>query len=178
MRKWITVCLFSSLVLGCNKPNSPDCFQVAGVPQIEWRTLSDFDEIEISDNIDVYLEDSDEEKIKVEGPSNLLPEIKTEIENNILKITNDNTCNFVRSYKHKYIVTLYSKNIRRIINRGTGVLKSVQKLRGNYLFIENNPTLCGTNKKAVLESKCLKSAGNSTECDLSLYYHIDRKSVV
>lgn len=43
---------------------------------------------------------------------------------------------------------------------------------GKYIYLESNPQLCGSNKKAILESRCLKSISNSVDCDLSFYYHM------
>jgi subtilisin-like proprotein convertase family protein len=48
---------------------------------------------------------------------------------------------------------------------------------GKYLYVESNPTLCGANAKAILESKCLKANGNSTSCDLSFFYHMYGKDI-
>jgi len=57
---------------------------------------------------------------------------------------------------------LYSKNIRRIINRGTGVLKSAQKLRGNYLFIENKRSMGKVDLTVEMDSlRVLNTAGYS-----------------
>lgn len=135
------IIIFVLILCGCNKPNSPDCFQQAGEAHLDWRELPAYDRIEIRDNIQVVLVQSEEEKIAVEGPKNLLPEIITEVSQGVLEIRNDNTCNFVRSYKHRYVVKIYSSHIRNIVNHGNGDVKSTNTLIGDYLFFENKRSI-------------------------------------
>jgi hypothetical protein len=137
MKQLIPIIGMCMLFWTCNKPDAPDCFQQAGETRTEWRSLPSNDGIEIHDNIEVVLVHSDKEAIAVEGPANLLPEITTETENGILHIRNNNHCNFVRSYKHKYVVKIYSEHLTSIINRGNGDVTTSNTIRGHYLFFEN-----------------------------------------
>lgn len=140
--KHIVIIAYSCLLLlSCNKPDAPDCFQKAGELHLEWRELPAYDRIEIRDNIQVVLVQSDTEKIGVEGPVNLIPEITTSVEDGVLLIRNENTCNFVRSYKHRYTVKIYSSHIQSITNHGNGDVISSNTLRGEYLFFENKRSI-------------------------------------
>lgn len=46
------------------------------------------------------------------------------------------------------------------------------KGNGKYLYIENNPQLCGVENKAVLQSTCMQIESNPSGCDMSFYYHM------
>jgi subtilisin-like proprotein convertase family protein len=48
---------------------------------------------------------------------------------------------------------------------------------GKYIYMESNPTLCGENKSAILESKCMKAKGSNSSCDLSFFYHMYGKDI-
>ncbi|MBC7884562.1 MAG: fibronectin type III domain-containing protein [Saprospiraceae bacterium] len=42
---------------------------------------------------------------------------------------------------------------------------------GKYIYIENNPLLCGINNPVILQSKCIEVKSNLSGCDMSFYYH-------
>jgi subtilisin-like proprotein convertase family protein len=48
---------------------------------------------------------------------------------------------------------------------------------GNYLYIENNPEICGSNNTVILESECVKFGSNPSGCDMSFYYHMFGKDI-
>lgn len=43
---------------------------------------------------------------------------------------------------------------------------------GKYLYIENNPQLCGASNRAILQSTCMEIQSNPSGCDMSFYYHM------
>lgn len=43
---------------------------------------------------------------------------------------------------------------------------------GKFLYIENNPQLCGQQNQAILESTCMQILSNASGCDMSFYYHM------
>jgi Putative auto-transporter adhesin, head GIN domain len=160
----IRLCFYFFVIacIACNKSNAPDCFQQAGENKMEWRSLGDYQRIDLRDNIHLILVQSADEKIAVEGPTNLLPEIKTEIDHDVLVITNENTCNFVRSYKHQYTVTIYSNKITEIQNNGTGDITSMNALQGSHFFLENKRSMGSINLQLQVDSLVvLNTAGYS-----------------
>lgn len=48
---------------------------------------------------------------------------------------------------------------------------------GKYIYLESNPSLCGANNKAILESKCLRMRGNASNCDISFFHHMYGKDI-
>lgn len=52
---------------------------------------------------------------------------------------------------------------------------------GKYLYVENNPILCGEKNNVELISRCIDIKSNASGCDMSFYYHmygIDIQSLV
>lgn len=43
---------------------------------------------------------------------------------------------------------------------------------GRYLYIENNPLLCGQQNRVELLSRCIDIKSNASGCDMSFYYHM------
>ncbi|MBK8626468.1 MAG: T9SS type A sorting domain-containing protein [Saprospiraceae bacterium] len=43
---------------------------------------------------------------------------------------------------------------------------------GQYIYIENNPQLCGTANEVILQSVCMDVKSNPSGCDMSFYYHM------
>lgn len=43
---------------------------------------------------------------------------------------------------------------------------------GKYIYIENNPALCGDNNPIVLQSNCMQILSNDSGCDISFYYNM------
>lgn len=121
----------------CNQEDAPDCFKTAGNITEETRMLEDFNRIEIQDLFEVHIIPSDSSFAVVRGPRNILPKIITDVTDGVLFIENNNTCNFVRSFKNKLEIDLYVKSIREIQNRGTGTIFSTDTLFFPYLKIEN-----------------------------------------
>jgi Putative auto-transporter adhesin, head GIN domain len=165
------------LIGACNKPDAPDCLQLAGELGAEWRTTEAYDKIEIRDNIHVILVDSMDSKIKVEGPINLIPEITTRIEGGVMIIQNENTCNAIRSFKNQYTVTIYAPQFHAIENAGTGDISSGNLLTTDYLFLENKRSVGKVDLHIVADSiRVLNTTGYSDielrgTCHTSYLFH-------
>ncbi|MFN0032160.1 MAG: GIN domain-containing protein [Flavobacteriales bacterium] len=130
--------LIFMLACSCNQPYAPDCFQRAGDYETELRTVGNFNTIELRDYVQIELYDSTETFVEVTAPRNLIPDIKTEVQNEVLKIENKNTCNFVRSYKNNITVRIYAPSFADIQHHGTGDIKSVNTITSTYFKIENH----------------------------------------
>jgi len=128
----ICVVLFS-----CNKEKSPDCFQKAGNNTTIKRSIEEFDAIELRDLIDIELVDSTAYFVEISGPQNLLPEIETTVTGGKLHIQNNNSCNFVRSFKNKIKVRIYAPEFPEIQNYSTGNIKSKGRITCNSFKLEN-----------------------------------------
>ena len=138
MRKTFYIFLLLWIVqISCNKESAPDCFKSAGKEVTIRRSTGVFENLELEDYIHIELVDSSDYAVELIGPSNVLPKIFTEVSGNTLYIRNENTCNFVRSFKKTVTVRIYAPSILHIENRGTGDVRSVGTLSQNYLKFEN-----------------------------------------
>ena len=123
--KNITVLLITLfLCFSCNDKDANDCFQKAGNLIKEEFILADFEKIIVYNGIELYIEQSDDEKIIVETGENLMPDIVLKVENNQLEIIDNNTCNFVRDYNITKVY-LYKKNITQIRNSSAAAVNSI-----------------------------------------------------
>lgn len=141
IKSQLHIILFVSLIfilVGCNKESAPDCFKKAGKETTIMRKLDPFEKIELKDYIQIVLVQSEEFKVEITGPMNVLPKIETKVNDNTLYIENANTCNFVRSFKNKITVKIFAPHFYDIQNRCTGDIRSIETIHDNYFKIENH----------------------------------------
>jgi len=97
-----------------------DCFKGTGSATSETRDLAAFDEIIIQDKIDVHVSTGTNYSAKIEGGKHVIKLIKTKIENGVLILSDDNRCDFTRSYKKKITVYITVPSLNRIQQDGLG----------------------------------------------------------
>ncbi len=91
--------LLSLLILfGCDSENSLDCFQDSGDIIQQSYTLDEFKEIIIWDRVQLIISQGNTQTVRVQTGENLLNEIRVRVEDSILKVSDRNSCNFVRDY--------------------------------------------------------------------------------
>ncbi len=114
-----------------------DCFKGTGKRVTETRVLGSFDKILVEDNIDLILTLGPIQEVKIEAGKNLIPLIKTEVnDSNQLHLTNNNRCNWARSYKKGNItVHITCPDFSRIKHFGSGLIKSVDTIAVDSLEI-------------------------------------------
>jgi hypothetical protein len=97
---YIWLLLLLPALTSCKKGISPgDCFKTTGTVTTEQREVPAFRNVVLKDNISLYLKNGSSNSIKIEAGKNLLPKIKTEVdEKGNLIISNQNRCNWMRSY--------------------------------------------------------------------------------
>ena len=120
---WLLLLALVSTV-SCDKPNAPDCFQKAGeIISIERSFDSPITALELHDFVHVTLVPSDENKVIVRGPENLLPEVITDLTDGVLLIDDENGCDFVRRLDIQPRVTILA-NVESILNFSQGNIES------------------------------------------------------
>jgi len=100
-----SVCMFSS----CKKDSTCNCFDSTGSTSTEIRSVSPFTQIELYNNVDLVLHTDTFYHLTVTAGSNLLDEVKTEVEDGVLKLRNKNRCNWIRSFKNTFVVEVWLK---------------------------------------------------------------------
>lgn len=126
-KEWL---LFGSMffLLACNREDAPDCFQAGGEERNVYRLLPNFNAIELRDYIQFEFAQSEEYAVEIRGPGNLLNDIVTDVRDGKLFISNQNTCNFVRSFKRKIYVKIYAPRFGEIDHYGSGDVSSADTL--------------------------------------------------
>lgn len=131
---WIVVMVSAA---ACNREDAPDCFQSAGEYQSEYRDLDMFNSIELNDYIQYELCDTTFYGVLITAPKNLISDIETNVIDDKLFIRNENSCNFVRSYKNRITVRICAPEFRDIQNYATGDITVVNRITGELFSLEN-----------------------------------------
>jgi hypothetical protein len=131
----IVLIFFNSIA--CNKSDPLDCFKSTGkIVRVE-RAVGEFNSVLLKDNINLYLRQADQNKLEVEGGNNLLPKISTTVNNEgVLEISNENSCNWVRSYDKPLNVYLDFITLDTLEYRSIGDVTNVDTIRMDTLVID------------------------------------------
>lgn len=115
--------------------NPVECFKRTGNIVKEERIVKDFTSIIVMDNIRVLLRNDNSNKIIVEAGSNLVKSVKTEVEGDILKINNENACNWARSYKNQITVSVGAKSLQNLEQLGFKEITTIDTLETPGLVV-------------------------------------------
>jgi hypothetical protein len=118
---------------GCKKDR---CLKSTGSIIKEERQLGDFGKIILTDNINLYITQDSINRAEVEAGANLIPYIKTEVENRVLTVRDDNTCNWMRSYKKKINVYLHCRELFLLEYRGGGNVSGTNTIVSDTLELD------------------------------------------
>ncbi len=129
---FIVTCL---LVTGCGKGDGCDCFKRTGKFVTEKREVSGFTKLVIEDKINVYLTEDSVFSVVVECGEKLQKKILTEITGDLLRISNSNNCNFMRSYKYPINVYIHMPNVISIEHLGNGTVKAMNAITSDTLDV-------------------------------------------
>lgn len=86
------------LVSACDSESAGDCFQTTGAIITQEFVVSSFNKILVNRDIELILKEGSTEKVIVETGKNLINDVKVEVIDSELILTDGNTCNFVRAY--------------------------------------------------------------------------------
>ena len=139
------------------------------------RNISNYDGVKCAGSFDFILVSGKEGSITIEGESNLIEHIITEVKNNQLIIKPENGVNLRPSRKYTITVTIPVENISEVSLAGSGKLWSEQVLNSEELAVQ----LAGSgemnlrlNNKAttakVAGSGDLNLSGNTTNLKLDV----------
>ncbi len=122
------------LIIGssCNNENSFDCFKTTGeIVELE-LTPGSFNRVEINDGMDIFLVNAPEEKVRIKGGENLISKVRIELDSGLLRLYNENTCNWTRNYD-PIQVYISAPDFYQIYNFGFGKMVSLDTLKSDFL---------------------------------------------
>jgi len=98
----------------CDSETANNCFQTSGEIIKQEVVVPNFSKILVNRGVELIISDSSEQSIIVETGRNLLNDVEVTVENDILILTDNNTCNFVRNYgiTKVYVTSPNITNIR------------------------------------------------------------------
>jgi hypothetical protein len=128
--------LIALMANACEKANPGHCFKNSGPVTTESRETSPFTILNLQDNVDVFLTYSAEYAIEVRAGKNIIPGIKTNISGKTLTISNENHCNWVRSFDKPIEVYLSLPRIDSILYQSSGNLISTNQFQGDSLRLD------------------------------------------
>ncbi len=133
--KWLVVISVAFVFLGCKKAEDRRCFKSAGPETSITRELDAFHGLFIGPNVNVVLVQDGQNKVVIKGGQNLVNFITSDINDGVLRIFNDNKCNFLRSYKNEVTVEVHYTGIYYLEFEGTKPLTCQSQITGNNFTI-------------------------------------------
>lgn len=124
-----------TMMVSCKKDHSFDCFTSNGDTITEIRYPSPFKEVKVFNNIDLEIVEGPEYKVEVSAGQHIIKKISTTIKDSVLTILNSSTCNFVRGYKKKVLVTVTVPRLSKVENWGVGTATIKSDFKGTSLKV-------------------------------------------
>ncbi len=124
------------LTYSCKKNSIGDCFLSTGKVIEESRNVDFFNKIILKDNVNLHLTQGEKNKLVVKAGENLIKKIITRInKDSCLEITNENRCNWMRSYKNPIDIYLTFTTLSDIEYHSVGNIDNTDTLRLDSLKI-------------------------------------------
>lgn len=133
--KFIFFLSLFALVTSCKKENALDCFKSNGSEITETRYPGTFNTIQVESKIEINIKQGTECKLEVIAGKHIIKNISTKVNDGILVISNDNTCNFVRGYKKSVKVEITAPYIKFIKNEGVGTVTILEGFEQDTLVV-------------------------------------------
>ena len=125
MKKYTTLLLLlliSTLALAQKKEKIKGSKKVT----IEQKLISDFDTLEIGDNIEVYLDKGEKSDLKIEADDNLHSIIKIDFSGNTLRLS---TTQKAVNFKKLIVRVTYSSSLKTVISKEESTVNAIQEVQ-------------------------------------------------
>ncbi len=126
MKKLIAI-LSIGLFAGCNSENAPDCLKSAGNLTTKSIAIDEFSNLIINNEFNVIITEGPQQAIKVTIGENLIEEIKFDLVNGTLVVSDFISCRWVRSYNYP-ILEITHPNLSSIEIVGGSIVTSANTL--------------------------------------------------
>ncbi len=131
--------IFISLLAGvksCKKAEDRECLKSTGHVVTQEFGIPSFTKLDLNEKIEFCLVQDSVFKVVLNGGENLLNDVKISVSNDRLTITNENKCNFLRSYKKVIKAEIHFVDLTEIKYRGTEILTNLDTLNLPWLTLE------------------------------------------
>lgn len=124
--KKLLIILTACLLQSCNQEGI-GCFTPAGDIIKQEFAIGAFTSLEVLDNIDVVLHSLETDVLSIQAGSNEIKGIKYSIKDNVLYLSNENSCHWSRNYTRPVVAINY-QSLESIVLRGYGLISSDEEL--------------------------------------------------
>lgn len=138
MRKHKHILILVTLLLAlssCRKANRFDCLKSTGDEVRIQRPVSGFHSLHLVDDVNLYISPDSIFGLEIEGGEHLLDLLETHVSDSILYISDENRCNWVRSYQRELNVYVSMPKLNSIWFEGTGQIVTMDTIRGDSLLV-------------------------------------------
>ncbi len=128
--------IFISLLAGvksCKKAEDRECLKSTGHIVTQEIGMPSFTKLDLNEKIEFCLVQDTVFKVVLNGGKNLLNDIKMSVSDDRLTITNENKCNFLRSYKKIIKAEIHFVDLTEINYLGTEILTNIDTLNLPWL---------------------------------------------
>ncbi len=101
---------------------------------IEHREIGNFEAIEVSDNLEVYLAKGEKCDLKIEADDNLHDIVRVDLTANILRIYSSKTAT---NYKKLIVRITYTNELKRISSKNEAIINAIQEIQLNEIAIKS-----------------------------------------
>jgi hypothetical protein len=133
MKKYTTlllVLLISTLALAQKKEK----IKGSKIVTIEQKEIGNFEAIEISDNLEVYLDRGEKCELKIEADDNLHDIITIDLTAKTLRI---NTSKTATTYKKLIVRITYTNELKMLTSKGEAIINAIQEIQLNDIAIKS-----------------------------------------
>lgn len=101
---------------------------------IEKKEIGDFEAIEISDNVTIYLEKGEKNELKIEADENLHDIIKIDLTDKTLRI---NTSKTASNFKKLIVRITYTNALKSITSKNESVINAIAEIQLNDIAVKS-----------------------------------------
>ena len=130
----LAILCFTCLILSNNCTEQSDCLKSTGKIISEERIPGNFIGVTLFDDINLSLVQDTIEKVIVKGGENLLYDINSDINNEVLYLKNYNHCKYLRSYQKEILAEVHYIRLKSIVHGGSAKITS-DIIKSNELVI-------------------------------------------
>ncbi|MBF2708626.1 GIN domain-containing protein [Flavobacterium soyangense] len=97
---------------------------------IEQKKIGVFDSLEVSDNIEIYLDKGEKSELKIEADDNLHDIINIDLSSNTLRI---NTSKKAINYKKLIVRVTYTNELKMVTSKNEAIINAIQEIELNKI---------------------------------------------
>lgn len=124
------------MLFSCAKSEDRSCFKSNGSYAERFLTLDSIRAFHLNEHIKYRIYQNDYRKLIIKGGGNLINFIEVDNRDNVLYVTNNNKCNFLRDQNEQVEVEIHYPYLNTFYIDATDSVVFANKVRGNSLTVE------------------------------------------